>query len=84
MPDAELRFSLSKVKHAGKVLRAAHSDPFKIAQALEVFENWQACHGYPMNWFRESLSESAKAFSPLTNVVHRRKRLDTIIAKLRK
>jgi ppGpp synthetase/RelA/SpoT-type nucleotidyltranferase len=84
MPNSTLRYSLTKVRHAGKALRDGCTTWEQLVESEEVFENWQECHSYPMTWFRESLSERAEALSPLTNVVHRRKRLDAIIAKLKK
>ena len=64
MPDAELRYSPSKVKRAGKILRGGCASVEQFAEALEVFENWQECHSYPMNQFYDSLSQSAQALSP--------------------
>jgi putative GTP pyrophosphokinase len=86
MPEAELQYSLNEVKRAGKFLREGNYeevDAETIIHHLEVFENWQACHSYPMNQFYESLVNHAKVASPLTVVVERRKRLDAVIKKLR-
>jgi ppGpp synthetase/RelA/SpoT-type nucleotidyltranferase len=84
MPDAELRYSLNAVKRAGKFLRDGCSSWDQLIDAEEIFENWQACHSYPMTRFYESLSQCARTLSRLTNVVQRRKRMDAIIAKLKK
>jgi hypothetical protein len=88
MPSAALRYSLNEVKRAGKLLRGPHVDPFKIAHALEVFENWQDCHSYPLKWFADSLSPYLDPLArttpgPNVNLVQRRKRLEAVIAKLR-
>jgi len=86
MPEAELRYSLNEVKRAGKFLRQGEYgvDVEVILHALEVFENWQACHSFPLNWFYDSMCQYASLSSPLTNVVQRRKRLDAVLAKLRR
>jgi ppGpp synthetase/RelA/SpoT-type nucleotidyltranferase len=84
MPESELRYSLSAVKRAGKALRDGCTTWDQLEESEAIFENWQACHSHPMTWFYESLSQRAETLSRLTNVVHRRKRLDAIIAKLKK
>lgn len=84
MPDAKLRFTLNEVKRAGKALRDGCTTWDQLIASQEAFENWQACHSYPLNEFYDSLSQCARQLSALTNVVQRRKRLDAIIAKLKK
>lgn len=84
MPDAKLRYSLSAVKKAGKALRDGCTSWDQLTDSQDAFENWQACHSYPLNQFYDSLSQCARQLSALTNVVQRRKRLDAIITKLKK
>jgi ppGpp synthetase/RelA/SpoT-type nucleotidyltranferase len=83
MPEAELEYSLNEVKRAGKILREAY-DPLKTPQAIEVFENWRNCHTVPLNIFYDTLQNYALNFSPLTSVVHRPKRREAVIKKLKR
>jgi ppGpp synthetase/RelA/SpoT-type nucleotidyltranferase len=83
MPEAELKYSLNVVKQAGKDLRDDCKDWDGLIHSMEVFENWQDCHSYPLARFYESLSGFARQTSKLTNVVQRRKRLDAVLKKLR-
>jgi ppGpp synthetase/RelA/SpoT-type nucleotidyltranferase len=83
MPDAELRYSLNAVKRAGKEMRDGTKSPEAFLSDLEIFENWQACHSYPLNWFYDSLSQFAQRINPPPNVVQRRKRLDAVVRKLK-
>jgi putative GTP pyrophosphokinase len=82
MPDADLQFSVSKVKAAGKILRDQEPGSNEYDAALQVFQYWRNCHTEPLNQFYEALQEFALAESPLTYVVHRPKRVEAVIKKL--
>ena len=89
MPDAELRYSMNEVKRAGKVLRKPQPEGItrERLHALDVFDNWQACHSFPLNHFYHLLTDAAEAVpygvNP-ANVVQRRKRQSSIIEKLQR
>lgn len=84
MPDAELQFSLSKVKNAGKILRDQEPGSMEYDDALEVFANWRKVHSVILNQFYDSLQEYVRTKSRLTYVVNRPKRIDAVIKKLRR
>jgi ppGpp synthetase/RelA/SpoT-type nucleotidyltranferase len=84
MADAQLEYSLSKVKNAGKILRDHEPGSKDFGDALEVFANWRSCHSVPLNQFHDSLQEYVLAESPLTTVVHRPKRIEAVIKKLKR
>jgi len=81
MPEAKRLFSTGRVNRAGETLIDPDASPEARNEALEVFENWRACHRYPMNWFHQSLTELAGSFS---NVVQRPKRLEAVQYKLQR
>lgn len=84
MPDAELKYSINAVKRAGKALRDGCKTWDELESAMEIFENWRACHSYPLSQFYDSLSQYARLASPLTNVVQRPKRLEAVLAKMKR
>jgi putative GTP pyrophosphokinase len=84
MPEAELLYSPSKVKWAGKILRDQESGSQDYGDALEVFANWRNVHSVILNQFQDSLQEYVLPNSPLTNIVHRPKRIEAVIKKLRR
>lgn len=84
MPDAELQFSISQVKSAGKILRDQEPGSREYGDALEVFANWRNCHSVILNQFYDSLQQHVRLASPLTRVVQRPKRIDAVIKKLRR
>jgi ppGpp synthetase/RelA/SpoT-type nucleotidyltranferase len=88
MPDSNLDFSVNTVKRAGKFLRDNDSvnpdNELDFVDALMIFDNWQACHSFPLKEFYESLAlitRECDGTEPI--VVQRRKRFSSVIAKLR-
>lgn len=84
MPEAELLYSPSRVKWAGKILRDQEPGSKEFGDALEVFANWRNVHSVILNQFYDSLQEYARTESPLTYVVQRPKRIEAVIEKLRR
>jgi len=87
MPEAELEYSLNEVKRAGKILRDQEPGSQEYGDALAVFANWRQCHSVPLNQFYEVLQQYARLTSmgaPVASVVHRPKRVEAVIAKLRR
>jgi len=84
MPNAQLQYSLSAVKRAGKVFRKGFTSPVELREAIAVIQNWRDCHTVPMAYFYDSLSSIAKTWRPVINVVQRPKRMESMIAKLAK
>jgi ppGpp synthetase/RelA/SpoT-type nucleotidyltranferase len=84
MSEVKFEYSISKVKNAGKILRDQEPGSKEFGDALEVFANWRKCHSVPLNTFYESLQQYALAENPSTYVVHRPKRIDAVIKKLKR
>ena len=81
----EPKYTRSQVEKAGKILvqeTVAQSD---LSWAMEVLDNWRACHSFPMNTFQVRLRANArKVCGPTSVVAQRLKRTPSIIAKLQR
>ena len=74
--------SRNQIKKAGKCLAKGTSDIFEERKALDILDNWRAAHAYPLQVIASNLRRKAKGKDFL--VVQRLKRLDSIVAKLKR
>ena len=78
----KLEYSKNKVDKAGQKVVIANCSVDEFKEALSVVDNWRAAHGYPLHIITNKLKRMTK--EKRTFVVHRLKRLDSIIAKLQR
>jgi putative GTP pyrophosphokinase len=71
--------SKKKINKAGSRLVQVESDE----RAREIVDKWRACHAYPINTFRATLTRKLSRF-PESIVAQRLKRMPTIIDKLKR
>lgn len=57
-------------------------DPVELNWALDVTNNWRACHSYPLQIIKMTLLHRARSVSPSALIAQRLKRLPSIILKL--
>ena len=74
--------SRNQIKKAGKLLVKGNSDIFEEIRALEIVDNWRAAHAYPLQVVASNLRRKTKGRDII--VVQRLKRLDSIVAKLKR
>ncbi|MGD9732861.1 MAG: hypothetical protein AB7U45_11835 [Desulfamplus sp.] len=76
-------YSRKEVKKAGEILISSDKNFDEKSWALEVMNNWRACHSYPVNTFQSNLRKKIKdnGFKNAL-VVQRLKRVPSIIGKL--
>jgi hypothetical protein len=77
-------YSKKAVNRAGKALAAADIDPFEVANALDVLNNWRASHALPLNAIKMNLLTSARRVCARPLVAQRLKRTPSTVAKLRR
>ena len=53
-------------------------------RAMEIIDNWRACHGYPLNTFQINLRRAARRLDTTALIAQRTKRLSSIFSKLRR
>jgi putative GTP pyrophosphokinase len=76
--------SKNKINKAGKILAKRKIDDVKeLIGAIDLVGRWRACHMYPINTFRSTLSRKLKDNKEAI-VAQRLKRMPTIIDKLRR
>ncbi len=77
-------FSKKQVSKAGKIL--AHDQIYddNLIWAIDVVDNWRACHGYPINTFQATLRTKLKLIDKNAIVAQRLKRIFSIVTKLRR
>ena len=77
--------SRTQVDFAGTIARVRAFD-YEVSDAetgyLDVITNWRASHGYPLHIFQQRVRRHANACEAGSLVVHRLKRLDTLLHKL--
>lgn len=85
----EPKYSRAKIDHAGRTLvNFANSSDYdiseghKIDSALDIFVNWRASHGYPLNTAQMVLRHRAKRTSSTALISQRHKREYSIVKKL--
>lgn len=74
--------SRNQIKKAGKCLAKGNADIFEERNALDILDNWRAAHAYPLQVVASNLRRRTKGRDVL--VVQRLKRLDSIVAKLKR
>lgn len=74
--------SRNQIKKAGKCLAKGTTDIFEERNALDILDNWRAAHAYPLQVVASNLRRRTKGRDIL--VVQRLKRLDSIVAKLKR
>ena len=72
----------NQIKKAGRVLAKGTIDVAEELRSIEVLDNWRASHAYPLHVIATNLRQKTKGTD--TIVVQRLKRLDSIIAKLKR
>lgn len=79
------KYSRSQVNRAGEILVSPNdyssNDRF---WAMDVFANWRACHGYPINTFQATLRTKLRAIDSKAIVAQRMKRAPSILLKLQR
>jgi len=78
-----VEYSRSQIIKAGKVVKKEDSTKEQINEAISVIDNWRAAHAYPLHVFYMHLRRMASNRTGII-VAERLKRLDSIIAKLRR
>jgi len=74
--------SKKKINKAGRILLTDAFNTNEYQDALELANNWRACHAYPINTFQATLRQKIKNVSDDGLVAQRLKRMPTIIDKL--
>jgi (p)ppGpp synthase/HD superfamily hydrolase len=91
MAWAELKHSPQEINAAGKtfirMLTQDHrswdiGDSTTYNLAVNVINNWRACHGYPLNTFQINLRHAARRYDAEPLIAQRTKRLASIAGKL--
>ncbi|QNL45219.1 RelA/SpoT domain-containing protein [Oscillibacter hominis] len=79
----EVEFSRSQIIKAGKTIRKTEASEEEIAQATTIINNWRAAHAYPLHVIYIHLRGMAANRQDIV-VAERLKRLDSIVAKLKR
>ena len=74
--------SRNQIKKAGKILAKGTDDIFAEQRAVDIVNNWRAAHAFPLQIVASNLRTKARGRDII--VVQRLKRLDSIIAKLKR
>lgn len=80
----ELKFSRGKVDKAGKILADDKTPALERIEILDVVNNWRSSHAYPLHLTTKNLDKKAKRLRHGSVTAQRRKRLSSIIAKLKR
>ena len=78
----KVEYSRNQIKKAGKILAKGTDDIFKELRAIEIVNNWRSAHAFPLQIVTSNLRIKARGRDII--VVQRLKRLDSIIAKLKR
>jgi hypothetical protein len=86
MTWTELRYTPEEVDRAGAILigRADIETYDDFVDAVDVINNWRACHYFPLNTFQVTLRRKARLIYGDSLVAQRIKRLSSIDHKLRR
>jgi ppGpp synthetase/RelA/SpoT-type nucleotidyltranferase len=84
MTFAVPRFQKSEINQAGAILASENANPFDWNWAYEILANWRACHGYPINTFRATLTNRLSSIDRNAIVAQRLKRASSVITKLQR
>ena len=83
MPYPEPKFSRNTIDTAGDTLISPASPLEVYEHALQVINNWRACHNLPLLFIRLGLTRIAKQVDPNCLIAQRIKRLPAIKLKLK-
>ena len=78
----ELFYSKSKINNAGRMMRDENLSSDEYENAVKIIDNWRAAHAYPMHVIYMHLRRMAQPQDYI--VAERLKRLDSIVAKLKR
>jgi hypothetical protein len=82
MVFAKPQFTREEVNAAGRLIaREAVQGP-ELDHALQVINNWRACHSFPLNTFQVNLRRASRKYDSEALVAQRVKRLPSIALKL--
>ena len=81
MPWMESRYSKNQINKAGKRICREDLPDEELKEAYKIVANWRASHAYPLYVITKKLRKLCGGNSM---VVHRLKRMDSIIGKLRR
>jgi ppGpp synthetase/RelA/SpoT-type nucleotidyltranferase len=87
MPFASVPIESKKnINKAGHILIDDNSNPEDVEWALELADQWRACHAYPINTFQAALRRkfTLSKYDGEPIVAQRLKRMPTIIDKLKR
>lgn len=77
--------SKNRLNNVGKYLiKEGTFDIGEYISAIELAEQWRACHAYPINTFQSLLRKKLASYNGKPIVAQRLKRMPTIIDKLRR
>ena len=81
MPWTESKYSKNQINKAGKKICRQGANDDELMRAYKIVGNWRAAHGYPLYVVTRKLRNLCDKDSM---IVHRLKRMDSIIGKLRR
>lgn len=78
--------SKKNINKAGHILVDGNSSPEDLAWALDLADQWRACHAYPINTFQATLRRkfTLSIYEGEPIVAQRLKRMPTIVDKLKR
>lgn len=71
-------FSRKSISRAGAILIDINADTHLKTEALDLINQWRACHAYPVNTFNATLRSRVKKISKNALVAQRLKRVPSI------
>ena len=74
--------SKKQIDRAGEILRGRKVGLDEYVDALDLAQQWRACHAYPINTFQATLRTKLRRLAIQAIVAQRLKRMPTIIDKL--
>lgn len=78
----KLEYSKNQVDKAGRKVSTLENSSNEYKESLKIVDNYRAAHGYPLYIITNKLKRMTKGKKIF--VVHRLKRLDSIVAKLKR
>jgi ppGpp synthetase/RelA/SpoT-type nucleotidyltranferase len=73
-----------EINRAGKILIQEKPDTAELLRAIQLAEQWRACHAYPINTFQANLRTKLNDFPRSPLAAQRLKRMPTIVDKLKR
>ena len=84
MGMATPKHSNQEINRAGSVLRSTDASSAEKMAALDVINNWRACHYYPINTFQANLRRHLNIIDLSALVGQRLKRVSSVESKLKR